>query len=194
MGAKSNYPERMIGKKFGKLKVVSVFRGDKSKSGSYIYRCKCECECGNNEFETHATSVLKGKTTSCGCRKDQYLKLTGKNNVGFNGYEEIRSAFWNKVKRGAKDRDIEFSISIEYVWQMFLKQGRKCKLSGVQIHFGTTKYASNTTVSIDRINSSIGYVEGNIQLVHKKINIMKNSTSNVEFLEWCKKVYENTIY
>lgn len=43
-------------------------------------------------------------------------------------------------------------------------------------------------MSIDRINSDIGYEEGNIQWVDKRINMMKGSLSNEEFIELCTKV------
>jgi hypothetical protein len=44
---------------------------------------------------------------------------------------------------------------------------------------------------MDRINNKIGYVEGNIQWVHKHINMMKNSHSEEYFLEICKAVTTN---
>lgn len=45
-------------------------------------------------------------------------------------------------------------------------------------------------MSIDRIDSNIGYEEGNIQWVDKRINMMKGSLSNEEFVELCTKVAE----
>ncbi len=45
-------------------------------------------------------------------------------------------------------------------------------------------------MSIDRIDSNIGYEEGNIQWVDKRINMMKGSLSNEEFIELCTKVSE----
>jgi len=42
-----------------------------------------------------------------------------------------------------------------------------------------------TTASVDRIDSSIGYVMGNIQWVHKDINKMKSDFSQELFIAWC---------
>jgi hypothetical protein len=50
---------------------------------------------------------------------------------------------------------------------------------------------SKVTASLDRIDSSKGYVEGNVQWVHKRINIMKNDLSDSEFIEWCRVVSKN---
>ena len=40
-------------------------------------------------------------------------------------------------------------------------------------------------MSIDRIDSNIGYELGNIQWVDKRINMMKGSLSNGEFINLC---------
>jgi hypothetical protein len=52
---------------------------------------------------------------------------------------------------------------------------------------GANRYKS-TTASLDRINSSLGYVEGNCQWVHKVINTMKMALSQDEFIYYCSLV------
>jgi hypothetical protein len=42
--------------------------------------------------------------------------------------------------------------------------------------------------SLDRIDSSIGYVEGNVAWVYKPINIMKQTLNSAEFIDLCKKI------
>jgi len=42
-----------------------------------------------------------------------------------------------------------------------------------------------STASLDRIDSSKGYVRGNIQWVHIAINFMKHSLPEEEFIRWC---------
>lgn len=48
-----------------------------------------------------------------------------------------------------------------------------------------------TTASIDRIDSSNGYIEDNIQWVHKDVNMMKQKMTNIELIEMCKLIVEN---
>ena len=48
--------------------------------------------------------------------------------------------------------------------------------------------SKDRTASIDRIDSSAGYVAGNIQFVHKHINKMKNNLDEQCFIEMCKLV------
>jgi hypothetical protein len=58
---------------------------------------------------------------------------------------------------------------------------------GMKNAFGTG--ASNPrSCSIDRIDSSQGYVPGNIQLVTAKTNVSKGNMNNKEFIEYCKSV------
>ncbi len=46
--------------------------------------------------------------------------------------------------------------------------------------------------SVDRINSDKGYVRGNIQIIHKRLNRIKTICGNEEFIAWCHAVAENT--
>ena len=47
------------------------------------------------------------------------------------------------------------------------------------------------SASLDRIDNNIGYIEGNVQWVHKWINVMKGAMSNECFIFLCNKVAEN---
>ena len=46
---------------------------------------------------------------------------------------------------------------------------------------------------MDRIDSTKGYIKGNVQWVHKTVNIMKNTFDNTLFINLCKKIAENNI-
>lgn len=43
-------------------------------------------------------------------------------------------------------------------------------------------------MSIDRIDSSEGYLKGNVQLLHKDVNMAKQQYSQDYFVEMCKAV------
>lgn len=47
------------------------------------------------------------------------------------------------------------------------------------------------TASIDRIDNSKGYVEGNVQWVHKEINKMKFTKSDIDFVHFCTLVADH---
>jgi hypothetical protein len=47
------------------------------------------------------------------------------------------------------------------------------------------------SASLDRIDSSKGYVKGNVQWTHKTVNIMKQAMSDEELIDWCKVIVKN---
>lgn len=46
----------------------------------------------------------------------------------------------------------------------------------------------NCTASFDRIDSSEGYTQGNVQWVHTMVNMCKNKYPQVDFIQMCKAV------
>ena len=170
----------LVGKKFGRLTVLDSV---KIKKRLYWF---CLCDCGN-EITTLASSLNRGFTRSCGCIKREVVSR--RNIAGYKGIEELTGSYLSSVIRNAKIRNIEHNITKEYLWDLFLKQDKKCALSGVLLTFGN-KGLPNTTASLDRIDSSIGYIEGNVQWTHKNVNRAKMELSNKDFIEMCKQVYE----
>jgi hypothetical protein len=45
-----------------------------------------------------------------------------------------------------------------------------------------------TNISIDRIDSSVGYVRGNVQFVCDVVNRMKQDLSQTDLFVWCKRI------
>lgn len=71
---------------------------------------------------------------------------------------------------------------------MYIKQNKKCALSGEDLYFGRIRYRTETNASIDRIDSRKDYTIDNIQLVTKNINIMKQTMTQEEFIKNCRLV------
>ena len=81
-------------------------------------------------------------------------------------------------------------LSLDYVMGIYHAQKGRCALSGEWMTWEVGKGRVSTNISIDRIDSSKGYVPGNIQLVCAIVNCMKNEYSQEEFIEFCKRVVE----
>jgi hypothetical protein len=93
------------------------------------------------------------------------------------------------MKTSAKHRGHVFDVDIEYVWDLFLAQGKRCALSGVPLAMSRKSAAPGEAVaSLDRIRSDFGYVAGNVQWVHPTINFMKHAMPQDQFVEWCQLV------
>jgi len=177
-----------IGETYGKLKIIS----EHSMTRNQHRKFSCQCECGNttNVLLTH---LRQGNTKSCGCDIP-----IGKNHNQWNGVGEMSGAFWyNHVVRSANGgkgrRKIELTITKEEAWQLFLDQNKKCKLSNVEIKFPSKSKDRSWTASLDRIDSSKGYVIDNVQWLHKDINMLKRTYSQSRFIELCQFVAENSI-
>jgi hypothetical protein len=102
--------------------------------------------------------------------------------------EFFSGRYWKGVINGAKQRNIDFCITKEFAYNLFLKQSGRCAISGVEIFLLWDSYEDigGRTASLDRINSLGHYTEDNVQWVHKDINNMKQSYSQKYFIDWCK--------
>ena len=116
---------------------------------------------------------------------------SGTNHSKWTGYGNIHGSWYTMLKNNAINRGVDFDVSIEYLWQLFIKQNESCALTGIKLTFQKYIKDSSATVSLDRIDSSKGYIEGNVQWVHKDINLMKLDMSQEEFINWCKLVAKN---
>jgi hypothetical protein len=182
----------ITGKKYGYLTVLKIVRNEKSTK-SHPWRAICYCSnCGNDKFDVNIHSLIYERTTSCGCRRDQYQKTTGKNSTQFTGYEGLNGKYWGVIKNRAKKRGYCIDINIKYAWDLYLQQNKKCALSGTPIEFAISeRKSSETSASLDRIDSTKGYIEGNVQWVHKHINIMKNVYEQNYFISLCELIVKN---
>jgi hypothetical protein len=182
----------LTGQVFSRLTVLRL--SGSSRGGSKLWECNCSC--GNIcHVSTRHLNRKNCKIKSCGCLKKERNLLKGKYHPDFKGYEGITSSFWTShIIRSAKGdfktnrKETPLEIDIKYGWDLYLKQDKKCALSGLIIRFPEKHTDTTQTCSLDRIDSSKGYIPGNVQWVHKHINIMKNKFSQEHFIEMCKLV------
>lgn len=171
---KSKYT--IVGQRFGQLVVLSL--------DSYVEGHKtkwlCQCDCGNRKAVRNDV-LRKGHTCSCGCISRRF----GDKNKSWKGYQEIYGGYWTRIQREASQRHLPFSISIQEAWALYLKQERRCALTGDSIGFG---HAEKRTASLDRIDSSQGYILGNVQWVTKEVNFAKQALHQKDFISLCHKV------
>ena len=117
----------------------------------------------------------------------------GKDNPVWNGYEGVSGGYFNVIRIGAAKRNITFEINIEDVWDQYVNQDKKCALTGLDIVLPRTeehRVTGESTASLDRKDSKLGYTKQNIQFVHKRINVMKGNLPEDEFRYLCKLVVE----
>jgi hypothetical protein len=133
---------------------------------------KVKCDCGKDRI-VPVIYLIRGKVVSCGCQ----MNKSGNSHPLWAGSKYVSSTMFKKLKRGANQRNIEFLINCDYLDNLLENQNFKCKLTNLPIDL--------KSMSVDRIDSSIGYTENNIRWIHKDVNIMKNSFSENYFKYLC---------
>lgn len=172
--------QSLIGQQFGIGTVVKLL--DTKITNNRVWEIECKC---GKYYKATTNSLLFRNTKSCGCLNHR----KGKSNPLYKGHEDITGDYWSKLRRGAEKRSINFEISIEYAWELFKQQNKQCALTGWGIQLGRWRFQ---TASLDRIDSSKGYMESNVQWVHKDINKMKQNFQEHYFISACKAITERS--
>jgi hypothetical protein len=91
------------------------------------YYWEFECDCGKKTIARRDRVTAKNNSIiSCGCQR----------NVNkFKGVGELSQSQWYHIEKNAKIRGIDFNLKTEAVWELFLKQDRKCALTGWEYFF-----------------------------------------------------------
>lgn len=181
------------GKTFGLWTVIS----EEVKSGSEVNPSSkdrtlywlVQCKCGHLSWKS-SQHLKAGTSTRCKkCGNKNYITEDGEievNSILLSKFKNILQSLPNRKKVSAFD----FNITPEYLMELYNKN-KTCTLSGIDLSIDLSKTAQQQNLSIDRIDSNIGYVKGNIQLVDKRINMMKGTLSNQEFIDLCCAVAKN---
>ena len=89
------------------------------------------------------------KTTRTVRAKAAELKLTRKQ-YPRPKHDNISSEQIGNIIRGAKERNLEFTVTCDDIYNKYIQQNKKCALSGLDILFN--KDRKITTASVDRID------------------------------------------
>ncbi len=175
----------ITGKKYGNLTAIKYSHTNKVEYWGF------HCSLCNNTGIRRKPDVTRGKIKSCGC-----LKNLGFNNGGWKGYETINGRTFGHYKKNAKKRNIIFDVTIEYLYDVYIKQGKTCPYTGYKLLLTpkSSKTRTPSNASLDRIDSKKGYIIGNIQWVFKDINTLKNDLSHNEFIKLCNVVARHCPY
>ena len=80
------------------------------------------------------------------------------------------------------------ALSKEFLLNLFYEQEGMCAITGQPMTHIRGQGRVNTNISIDRIDSTKGYTEDNVQLVCRIVNTMKLDMTDEEFKFWCSLV------
>jgi 5-methylcytosine-specific restriction endonuclease McrA len=137
--------QNRIGKTFGSWTILSAPKVSYPKESYGMCRYKCRCICGTVK-NVFATSLLSGRSKSCGC-----LKLNRK-----KPYESLYNAVKRRVLRIQKEFKLTFEEFIEFT------KIDECHYCGEPIKWA--KHSINVDgvgSNLDRKNNSQGYSKKN---------------------------------
>lgn len=164
-----------IGDKYKRWTVVDGPQYDNTKHLMWL----AQCECGNKRWFSPNELTNPTRCFECvECAAKTRGAILAKDNGSCGDLKLTRH---NKLKRSAEKRGYAFEVSIEYLWNLFQEQKQICAITGDYI-------PSIEEASLDRIDSSKGYIEGNVQWVTQQANLSKHIMTMEQLYEFCRKV------
>jgi len=125
----------------------------------------------NNDFSYW--EKLKGRKT-----------LTVRKNKGvYENPPTKEEIIFYRAKTSARKRKLEFNLELSDV----IVPTHCCYL-GVELLFGEDDWREENYFSVDRIDSTKGYIKGNIQVISKMANTMKNAATQEQLISFAQNI------
>lgn len=144
--------------------------------------CSSCNSCGKEQAYTRKDHARGSYISKRLCRRCANYSNVNVGNAHIDGFRKVD---FTQFQRQAKERGISWEIDAELVIEMWNSQQGKCALSGMSM----VKHPR--TWSIDRIDNSGDYTPDNIQLVDKRVNMMKGQLHNYVFIDLCRRISAN---
>ena len=86
----------------------------------------------------------------------------------------------------------EHSVCVDDLRKIYYDQDGKCAISGKEMSIRGKGCAANSpySISLDRIDSTLGYTIDNVWLVCTGVNLMKSRLTMEQFIDFCNSVSE----
>lgn len=134
-----------------------------------------DIQISNNDF-TYWDSIKTGGTT----RKRNNWETQVRQPYVLKTKEEL---LLTRVKQSAKEKKLEFNLTLE---DIIIPE--YCPLLNIKLTFEFTLETKDSYYTLDRIDSSLGYIKGNVQVVSFKANTMKNNATEAELITFAKSI------
>lgn len=91
-----------------------------------------------------------------------------------------------------RKQHLGFNLDLMFLLDLYESQKGFCAISGVEMTYLAGDGRRYTNISIDRIDSSKGYLRDNVQFVCDIVNVMKQQLTKNELLLWCNKIIKHS--
>lgn len=189
---KSKYDGKFnLGDKYGRWTVMDATL-HKTHAGKNAYgttAVKVKCDCGtSDERLVPAQRLVTGVSTHCGC---VLAAQTGSANPNWKGFGDISGQYVTGIQRASTKLGVEYSLTPEMIASQLSAQNNACALTGMPIVLNTNSVtATSANTHVTRIDPTMGFVSGNIQLITTVAHLGKQNLSHEAFIEMCHRVAE----
>jgi len=147
---------------------------------------KCNIDKELSEFykDPHNKDRLKNQCRSC---KNKYVRdhwVAKKAGTWTNTRNQAKHQYpIQSYNKSAKNRGQDWKLSDQEAEVLFQSNCHYCDRPPSNVHY-TKKYYSG----IDRVDNTLGYVQGNVVACCKECNLAKHTRSADQFIDHCKRV------
>jgi hypothetical protein len=173
------------------------------------------CDTCNKEFEKkkgeYNRRIRLGKDTfycglSCAGKDPNNVKHIVANRGDFPVWEHVPKKTHDQysifrpvlktIKQRIKDRPKDFDLTLVYLKEIWDEQEGKCPFTGFDLELRTYNAKKDKSLhiksaSLDRIDNSKGYVQGNVRWVSVMYNFARNKFSDEDVVEFAQAVVKN---
>ena len=157
----------LTGRKFGRWLVLSYAESRRSPNGVTAAYWLCQCECGVKK-PVIAESLVSGHSKSCGClcgeEAEKRMKTHGRSKT-------TEAILWYKARKRAKKSGLEFDLDLDDIYIP-----ERCPLLGIALAVAHGR-PSPGSPSLDRYDSTKGYVRGNVWVISHRANTLKGDAT-----------------
>lgn len=153
-----------------------------------------KCNYCNKEFTKDSSEVKRNQnlgrrnfcSRSCSSKTNEVFKLLPRDGKHLNPFNRVdKFTGFREHLRRIKYRSKEVDLSLEDMLEVWNKQNGICIYSKVKLEKCNNRNVNNPiySISLDRIDSSKGYIKDNIQFISIAMNHMKNNMTHEQTLE-----------
>lgn len=183
------YVGDLTGMTFDRLTAIEPIPGSADQPSRLQWVCRCSC--GTITYVRASHLKRSNGTKSCGCLSreiaSKHRKLLNHTKRKHSLTDTTWRSLWTSHVSGAKARNLEWLGFDDYV--QWLTEQPACWYCGVAPSERVARYGEPVLAhGIDRIDSSMGYVPGNIRTACMHCNRAKMDASTEDFLAMCRRV------
>lgn len=135
----------------------------------------------NNWFcSRKCVTTHKNKTRPLDTQRKISLKISIRNKGNSYAKKGNFTYYLNKARNRKHDSD----LTEEYLQKLWKEQEGKCVYSNIKMNLYNKESKLPITASLDRIDSSLGYIKGNVQFICLSLNLAKNNFDNDIFIKF----------